>query len=157
MRVYTLKRNGLSNDMSEKERNPSRCTCTNIRRAARAVTKFYDRIMEPSGLKVTQFSILRNTMKSGPFNVSELAKLLNLDRTTLVRNLKPLVSDGFIKTMAGVDARSRKIIIAKKGRNAVKAALPYWEKAQAIIGKRLGQDGLNKFVSTLMEVESLIE
>jgi DNA-binding MarR family transcriptional regulator len=96
-------------------------------------------------------------MRSGPFNVSELAKLLSLDRTTLVRNLMPLESDDFIRSLAGADARMRKIVITEKGRKAVEAALPYWEKAQAKIRDRLGQVNMNKFVSTLMEVESLIE
>jgi len=134
---------------------PSRCICSNVRRSSRAITKFYDNAMESSGLKITQFAMLRNIMVSGPLSASELAKILRLDRTTLVRNLKALQIDEFIEDSADDDARRRPLVITKKGRAAVEAAIPYWEKVQSTIKSRLGAKNLEKFVSTLMEIEAL--
>ena len=134
---------------------PSTCACGNVRRASRAITKFYDSAMEPSGLKITQFAMLRNIMVSGPLSAGELAQILRLERTTLIRNLKALQNERFIQDSTGNDARRRLIAITQKGRIAVEAAIPYWEKAQAKIKSHLGAENLEKFVSTLMEIEAL--
>jgi DNA-binding MarR family transcriptional regulator len=136
---------------------PSKCACTNVRRASRAITKFYDMAMVPSGLKITQFAMLRNIMVSGPLSASELAQILKLDRTTLVRNLKFLEADNYIESVNGADARMRPIAITRKGHSAIETALPYWEKAQATIKSRLGAEGLDKFISVLMDIEALAE
>jgi DNA-binding MarR family transcriptional regulator len=140
---------------AQPNRQPSKCACTNVRRASRAITKFYDNAMEPSGLKITQFAMLRNIMVSGPLSASELAQILRLDRTTLVRNLKALQDEKYIEGVAGIDSRVRPIAITQKGRSALEAALPYWEKAQATIKARLGAEDLEKFVSILMDIEAL--
>ena len=47
-------------DIQYKPKFTSPCHCLNIRRASRAVTQFYEKVLEPSGLKVTQYSLLRN-------------------------------------------------------------------------------------------------
>lgn len=144
-----------TNKASKSNRLPSKCTCTNTRRASRAITKFYDASMEASGLKITQFSILRNVMLSGPLSTSKLSQILNLDRTTLVRNLKSLESLNYIESAGSNDSRERPIIITEKGRNAVDSAIPYWEQAQESIKVRIGSAKLEDFIATLMEIESM--
>ncbi len=138
-------------------RRPSKCICSNVRRASRAITKFYDNAMGPSGLKITQFAMLRNIAISGALNASELAQILNLDRTTLVRNLKSLQEQRLIENAASEDSRMRPIAVTPKGRKALESALPYWEKAQTTISSKLGLKNLEQFVSLLMEVESLAD
>jgi len=137
------------------ENIPSKCSCTNVRRGARAITKFYDSVMQPSGIKVTQFSILRNIINAGPLNVSELSVILRLDRTTLVRNLKYLELNKFIESSAGQDARSRVLKATESGRHIIEEAIPYWEQAQAAIRRRLGSADHEKLIALLMKVESL--
>lgn len=124
-----------------------------MRRASRAITKFYDVSMEASGLKVTQFSILRNVMLAGPLSTSKLSQILNLDRTTLVRNLKSLESLKYIENADSSDSRERPITITDKGRYAVDAAIPYWEQAQESIKARIGSTKLDEFIDTLMAIE----
>jgi hypothetical protein len=86
------------------------CTCFKLRSLARRVTQLYDHEMAPSGLKVTQYSLLAHAMRGtvgvAP-TVSELADAMFTDRTTLTRNLRPLVAAGFIEVAAGPDARSK--------------------------------------------------
>jgi len=113
--------------------------------------------MEPSGLKVTQFSVLRNIMVSGPLNKSELAPILSLDRTTLVRNIKSLEASKLIENVPGADTRMRSIAVTKAGRKAVENAIPYWQKAQKQIENRLGAENLEKLISLLMDIESAAE
>ena len=83
------------------------CACFNTRKAARAVTKFYDDVLAPSGLKATQLTMLGAISISGPTRMSDLADMLGLDKTTLTRNLKLLQADGLIDVAAGDDRRVR--------------------------------------------------
>ncbi len=63
------------------------CACFNTRKAARAVTRFYDDMLAPSGLKATQLTMLGAISISGPTRMSELADMLALVKSTLTRNL----------------------------------------------------------------------
>ncbi|NVN98596.1 MAG: MarR family transcriptional regulator [Geobacteraceae bacterium] len=121
---------------------PGACFCVNVRRAARAITKIYDQALEPSGLKVTQYSMLKNIDAYGPLNTSALAKLLSLDRTTLVRNLKLLESAGLIENRTSPDPRERQFIITEHGRQTVAHAMPFWKHTQRRLSQQIGTDNL---------------
>jgi hypothetical protein len=85
------------------------CTCGRLRRATRALTQLYDDLMAPSGLRVTQFSLLRTLATHGTARMSDLARALLLDRTALSRTLDPLVERGSRRHRTGPrreDARS---------------------------------------------------
>ncbi len=68
----------------------SACICNNLRRAARLVTNYYDKLLEPAGLRVSQATVLVVLYLAGVQTINEMAEQLELDRTTLTRNLKPL-------------------------------------------------------------------
>jgi DNA-binding MarR family transcriptional regulator len=134
---------------------PSICACVNMRRASRAVTRLYDRALEPSGLKVTQYSVLANVMRSGPINVTRLAALLVLDRTTLVRNLKPLEAAGFLKETATRDPREKALEITAAGRDVVEAAAHHWKGVQTRLRDHLGTDLLDQLAVLVTALEEL--
>lgn len=75
--------------MKENLKTPGICDCTNMRRASRTLTQFCDKPLEPSSLKVTQYSLLDHLNRLGPLTMNELSQAIRLERTTLVRNLKP--------------------------------------------------------------------
>ena len=114
------------------------CACFNLRKAARAVTQLYDEVLAPSGLRGTQFSVLAVIAAAGSATMTELADTLVMDRTTLTRNLKPLLGRGLVERGEGEDRRQRPIAITAAGREALDQALPLWEKAQARIAGGLG-------------------
>jgi DNA-binding MarR family transcriptional regulator len=114
------------------------CACRNVRRAARAVTGFYDRILAPTGLRATQVNLLVALEKAGPIPFTRLAAVLGMDRTTLTRNLEPLRRGGLLTLRAGEDRRVRLAAITEKGRKALTAAIPLWEQAQQQITEGLG-------------------
>ena len=116
------------------------CTCLNLRKASRAVTKFYDDAFKPVGLRVTQFSLLAMVANRGPAGMKELAKLLVMDRTTLTRNLKPLIDQGFLEVIECDDRRQRPIAITSRGRNRLAKALPLWREAQNRVVANLGRE-----------------
>lgn len=132
------------------------CTCFNLRKASRVVTQFYDRQLEPSGLLVTQFTILVAIalLRSGTIN--ELAQGLAMDRTTLTRNLKPLEREGSIKIESGQDRRTRVVCLTQAGQASLNKALPLWEQAQASIVEQLGQERWSTLVSHLQVTTALV-
>lgn len=110
--------------------SPKPCLCTSLREAALALTELYDRALEPSGLKITMFRLLRRLKNAGPSTISEFAAVVNLDRSTLGRNLKVLERDGLVTLACGKDERSKVIHLTKKAEEAIETATPYWEKTQ---------------------------
>lgn len=121
---------------------PSACFCVNVRRASRAITKIYDQALAPSGLKVTQYSLLKNIDAHGPLNTSALARLLTLERTTLVRNLKLLETAGLIENSPSLDPRERQVSITDHGQQTVALAQPLWKQAQRTLRQRIGVEHL---------------
>lgn len=121
------------------------CTCFKLRSLARRVTQLYDQTLVPSGLTVTQYSVIgqarRKDSAAAP-SVSELAQALFTDRTTLTRNLKPLVDAGFIKIGSGADARSKAVLVTRQGEAAYQAARPLWRSAQTRMRELAGADNL---------------
>jgi DNA-binding MarR family transcriptional regulator len=115
----------------------SSCVCVNLRRAARAVSQIYDDALAPSGIKITQFSLLRGVQRNEPVAISVLADELDLDRTTMARNLAPLERDGLVTLAAGEDQRVTEVRLTAKGSAVVARAYPLWEQAQAEIARRL--------------------
>src|SRR6059036_1689693 len=74
----------------------SPCVCSTLRMVSRAVTQLYDDILRPSGLRVTQFSILGAIARLGDANLRQLEHTLAIDQTTLTRSLKLLERNGAI-------------------------------------------------------------
>lgn len=132
------------------------CTCFKLRSLARRVTQLYDHEMAPSGLKVTQYSLLAHALykrEGGAPTVSELADAMYTDRTTLTRNLRPLVAAGFIEIAPGMDARSKAVRITAAGEAAFRAARPLWKAAQARLRGKAGAadvESLHALVDNLL-------
>jgi DNA-binding MarR family transcriptional regulator len=114
------------------------CLCLASRRAARIVTRGYDRALRPFGLRATQFSVLVVVSMRGPITIGALAEALGSERTTLTRNLALLEREGWVQSRAGEDARERQLTVTRKGAAIAAEALPAWRqaqrKAQALLG-----------------------
>jgi|ERR1700739_3134724 DNA-binding MarR family transcriptional regulator len=128
------------------------CTCFSLRKTTRAITQLYDEALRPTGLRVTQFSLLIATVMLESVTVTRLAEIGVMDRTTLTRNLKPLEKKGLIKVTPGDDQRTRVVTLTTHGKEALSKALPLWEKAQARVIKELGQERWKSLQANLGEV-----
>jgi len=135
---------------------PLVCNCANVRRAARAITQFYDKVLAPSGLSASQIHPLKQIKNVGSVNMSDLAKVMKLDRTTLARNLKPLIAAGFISVVAGNDLRTRQVSITSNGIKALEAADPLWAKAQEELHEYMGTEDLQMLIKLLSRIEALV-
>jgi len=118
----------------------SQCACFSLRKAARAVTQLYDKTLEPSGLRVTQFTLVVALSLSEQLTLSQVAERLVMDRTTLTRNLAPLERDGLVTSERGSDQRERYVHLTPVGRRALEQALPLWRQAQAQVVTTIGHD-----------------
>lgn len=98
--------------------------------------------MAASGLKVTQFSLLRAIERNEPVTITALADDMELDRTTLARNLAPLERERLLTRSAGRDQRVTEVRLTPAGRMAIVRALPLWEAAQALVKQHLGAQRL---------------
>jgi DNA-binding MarR family transcriptional regulator len=109
------------------------CACMHLRRSARAVTQLYDETLRPSGLRITQFTLLVAVAIGEPVPITRLADALSLDRTTLARDLGPLTDRGLVAIRTGDDRRTRVVRLTGQGRDALERAYPLWQSAQARI------------------------
>ncbi len=125
------------------------CTCFTLRKAARAVTQLYDDLLRPTGLRVTQFSLLVVIHAAGKVTISDLADLAVMDRTTLKRNLELLQKEGLVRIRPGQDARVREVTLTAAARQKISLALPYWGKAQARMAAELGPARSERFQADL--------
>lgn len=116
------------------------CNCLALRQAARFVTQLYERHLAPVGVTPAQFSIMANLTHRPGLLMSELAESLVMDRTTLLRALKPLQRDGFVATAASEqDARAHALSLTKLGERTFARALVAWQAAQDEFETQFGQ------------------
>jgi DNA-binding MarR family transcriptional regulator len=131
------------------------CACRNLRRTARAVTQLYDDTLRPSGLRITQFTLLVAVAISEPVPITRLADALDLDRTTLARDLKPLTERGLLEITTGEDKRTRMVRLTVQGREAIARAYLLWQQAQARIVQGSEPDRWQLVAGGLEEVAAL--
>jgi DNA-binding MarR family transcriptional regulator len=119
------------------------------------VTDYYDRALRPSGVTATQVSLLGAIAMTGPAPIQRLAEALDLDHTTLTRNLKLLDAAGWIAVRPGADRRERMIALSPAGESVLARALPYWQAAQRRIQERFGPDRWRRLLDDLGELSAL--
>jgi len=129
------------------------CVCSNLRRASRAVTNYYDsQLMQVSDLRVSQVIVLVVLYLAGPQTIHELAELMALDRTTIGRNLRPLEKQGLLTLTSGSDQRTRVVTLTTQGQETLLRVLPQWEQAQAHMVTGIGQEQVEAFLAQLSTV-----
>ena len=116
----------------------SSCVCSTLRMVSRTVTQLYDDVLRPSGLRVTQFSILATIARMGEANLRQLEDTLAIDQTTLTRSLNLLERDGVTERVPHPDRRIKAMRLTSKGRRALEVARPLWAQAQDKVLRELG-------------------
>jgi DNA-binding MarR family transcriptional regulator len=104
--------------------------CIVLRSTARAVTHLYDLVLAPTGLKSTQFIILHAIYQHSELAQWRMANLYSLSVETLSRRLAALRKLGLVRMRVGENRGERLYTLTPEGKQKVKAALPYWNRAQ---------------------------
>jgi DNA-binding MarR family transcriptional regulator len=119
----------------------SKCYCYNLRKAARAISRRYDKALQPFDINNGQFSTLGAISALQPVNMQDLADRLGLDRTTLNASLKPMERKKLITVLLNEsDKRNRQITITGEGMSILKMAIPKWLEAQKMLDDKFGKD-----------------
>lgn len=114
------------------------CACTQLRNIARLVTRNYDEQLRPTGLSVAQLALLAAIDAKEASSIAGLSRELYMDRTTLSRNLGPLVTAGWVALAD--EGRRRTARLTASGKTKIREAYPHWRQAQAELTQKLGRD-----------------
>lgn len=115
------------------------CLAARVRLIGRAVTSIYDRAVEPSGLTIAQVNLMATAGKIGPCPPSKLGAALQLERSTVSRNLERLLDAGWMRAVASDAKGIREVGLTASGRRKLESILPQWRQAQRDAGKMLGE------------------
>jgi DNA-binding MarR family transcriptional regulator len=128
------------------------CACFNVRRISRVITQFFDAEMRRHGIRPTQTPILGALQAKDGWGMAELSVWLGMERTTLVRNLRPLQRDGLVRAKGGGRGGHVELEITEKGRAALAKTLPAWRSAQDKVVAILGKERWSAIIRDLEDV-----
>lgn len=131
-----------------------KCYCARLRRAGNKMKNLYNRCLEPMGITSSQYALLSHLKKHGPISVSGLAEKMELERTTLVRNLKPLEAKGYIQDTAHT-GRGRQLELTQEGERVRKEAKGLWTQAQQYLEGQLGRKRMNQFQEIIGMIDEM--
>ena len=124
------------------------CIAVRLRLLNRVVTNLYDDALRPLGLKVSQLNILVVTAKLGLARPAKVCDLLQLDTSTLSRNVERMRVRGWLEVVPGEDARTQPFRLTAQGVKLLERAVPAWEQAQRQARDLLGDDGVALLTET---------
>lgn len=136
---------------------PSPCYCTNLRKAARAVSALYDKALEPCGLRVTQYSLLAHVARMEPVTFRSLSQTMRLERTTLVRNIDLLRKQDLITDAPDTVGKAGLLRVTGKGRDVLEQAVPLWKNAQASVKTLLAPEEIVSLKDLLGKLQAATE
>jgi DNA-binding MarR family transcriptional regulator len=142
MHITTM---GKTLDLSAMEN----CVCFNLRWVTRAVTQFFDAEMRRHGIRPTQTPILAALAAKPDWTMEALSDWLGMERTTLVRNLRPLERNGLV-ALTGTGRGGRvSVSITSQGTKDLAKLMPAWRAAQRTVVKTLGEERWSAILSDL--------
>ena len=134
------------------------CLLSRTRILNRVVTGIYDDELRSFGLKATQLNLLVAVARVGPVRRIDIGKRLHLDPSTLTRNLKIMLTNGWIEEIIdGEDGRGSPLQVTTKGRDLLHQIVPSWRKAQDRTQKLIGDNGatlLRKLAANMIGLPS---
>lgn len=117
------------------------CLCTNLRLAARRLSAAYDAALEPLGINIGQYFLMRTIEQQQAVSLTCLGQMTELERSTVGRNVRVLERMGLVGAGRGeADQREALVSLTGAGHARMKAALPIWEETQRTFAARLGTE-----------------
>jgi DNA-binding MarR family transcriptional regulator len=128
------------------------CVGNQLRLLDRVVTSVYEDELRPLKLTPGQMIILAITAKQGRVRAVELSRTLQMDASTVSRNVERMRARGWIEQAAGEDSRSRPLRLTRAGEKVLEGAIVAWERAQAKAVDLLGKEGVSLLKSVTKRV-----
>lgn len=133
------------------------CLCFNIRKASRIITQVYEDSLRELGYTPSQIMILSGIRDLHSTTINELARALCTDRTTVSRNLRPLMKDGLIKPCDCADRRAKAVMLTEKGSAVFEEAAGIWYRQHQKISKAVGAQRMAKFLKEVNDILALVQ
>jgi DNA-binding MarR family transcriptional regulator len=138
--------------MPTPSRDKRLCYALAARKSARHLSRLYDSHLAPAGLSNSQFSILGLLEMEGRLKFTELADLLIMERTSLVRALKPLQASGWVVAERSESGRAFDVTLSPSGLKKLAEAKPLWAEAQAAFEGEVGRDRAIRFRDQILKL-----
>jgi DNA-binding MarR family transcriptional regulator len=147
---------GAAADVSEiAESTSAACISTRIRQLSRIITRVYDDAMRPLGITASQFTLLTQLAQQDGITAVEIGHALDIEKSTLSRNLKRLLALGHITMDPPAGRRGRGLHLTPKGQNVIQQGYPVWREAQTRTIRVLGPESRNTLDGLLGQAEKL--
>ena len=128
------------------------CLAVRVRMLNRTITNVYDEALRPLGLTAGQLNILVVVTRRGPISPGEVARRLNMEKSTVSRNIERMRKNGWLTVTAGESGRKQQLELTRKGKTLLENSLPVWEEAQtrakAVLGRR-GAESINSMANAV--------
>lgn len=147
-----MQSNGVKIDEGRLAEMARTCACFNFRKASRSVTQLFDQTLAPIGLRSTQLVMLMTAQLLGPSSIARLARELVMDRSTLTRNLKPLLTQGLLQLTRSDSGRHKSVEVTEPGRCALIEAAPFWERAQTQLTSHFGAEHWDRIMGDMAAI-----
>lgn len=131
------------------------CMALRARRMSRIITRIYDEAMRPLGLTASQFTLLTAVAQQNGVTAAEIGYDLDIEKSTLSRNLKRLVTLKHIDMDPPAGRRGRGLHLTAAGEHAIQAAFPVWRSTQERVEGALGDESTGTFDKLLDSAEKL--
>lgn len=135
---------------------PKGCSSLKLRQLTRRVSQQFDAVVGDAGLKTTQYSLLSHIVRLGPLRPGQLAAAMEMDASTLTRNLQPLVAQGWVEVGPGDDGRTRQVAATPAGVAKQAEAQKAWRRAQQAFNERMGQERVVRLHALIDECLALM-
>ncbi len=126
-----------------------RCYCHVLRKATRRMTALYDAALADCGITLSQYSQIRTIGRSDGISLTELGRTLDLDRSTVGRNIRLLEKLGLVCPSDSADRRQAAVRLSAHGREVLARATLTWQALQSRLDDRLGADRLKALMAEL--------
>lgn len=131
------------------------CLNLNLQRANRSVAVQFDRALAPAGLTSQRYSILMTLGVADEYTLKALADVLSLDRTTLIRNIEPLIEQGLARDLPPGPRNLRRLAITAAGKKKLDQSYPLWLEAHQQMTALFGDESYRDFIRKLRRVSAL--
>ena len=131
------------------------CIASRVRRMSRILTRIYDDALRQFGITASQFTLLTILAQQDGVTAAEIGYDLDIEKSTLSRNLQRLVGLGFIEMDPPAGRRGRGLHLTMAGAHAVKQAYPVWSATQERVKSVVGSDLADQVDALLGSVEKL--
>ena len=137
-------------------KSTSHCIITTVRKANRSLFRFYQDALSEADITIVQLAILRALERNSPRSFPELSDDLVMERTSLYRTIKPLITMGALEVFDSDSGRTKYAKLTKHGQVLIDQTMPHWEKAQNTILEEIGDDKWKEISDLLVDLPRVI-